>query len=96
MIAVAAGARVLVATKPVDFRRGADNLAALVREHCGRTHSVGRCSSSDRSGHNARHSEYSLRFATIAYRWHPLFSRTVQVSPFRRSMDLTCIVHLYG
>ena len=32
MIAVAAGVRVLVATKPVDFRRGADGLAALVRE----------------------------------------------------------------
>jgi transposase len=32
MIAVAPGARVLVATKPVDFRRGADGLAALVRE----------------------------------------------------------------
>ena len=32
MIAVAAGVRVLVATKPVDFRRGADSLAALVRE----------------------------------------------------------------
>jgi Transposase C of IS166 homeodomain/IS66 Orf2 like protein len=32
MIDVAAGTRVLVATKPVDFRRGADSLAALVRE----------------------------------------------------------------
>ena len=32
MIAVPAGVRVLVATKPVDFRRGADSLAALVRE----------------------------------------------------------------
>ena len=32
MIAVPAGMRVLVATKPVDFRRGADSLAALVRE----------------------------------------------------------------
>jgi transposase len=32
MIAVPAGMRVLVATKPVDFRRGADTLAALVRE----------------------------------------------------------------
>jgi len=31
-IAVPAGMRVLVATKPVDFRRGADSLAALVRE----------------------------------------------------------------
>jgi transposase len=32
MISVPAGVRVLVATKPVDFRRGADSLAALVRE----------------------------------------------------------------
>lgn len=32
MITVPASIRVLVATKPVDFRRGADSLAALVRE----------------------------------------------------------------
>ena len=32
MITVPAGIRVLVATKPVDFRRGAESLAALVRE----------------------------------------------------------------
>jgi transposase len=32
MIAVPAGVKVLVATKPVDFRRGADGLAALARE----------------------------------------------------------------
>jgi transposase len=32
MIAAPAGIKVLVATKPVDFRRGADSLAALVRE----------------------------------------------------------------
>ena len=35
MIAVAAGMRVLVATKPVDFRKGADGLVALVRETLG-------------------------------------------------------------
>src|SRR5437016_14545114 len=35
MIAVAAGLRVLVAGKPVDFRKGADGLAALVREALG-------------------------------------------------------------
>src|SRR5262249_35406344 len=35
MIAVAAGMRVLVATRPVDFRKGADGLAALVREALG-------------------------------------------------------------
>lgn len=38
-----------------------------------------------------RHSAYNLRFATIAYRWHPLFGRTLQVSPFRRGKDLKCI-----
>jgi transposase len=32
MIALPAGIKVLVATRPVDFRRGADSLAALVRE----------------------------------------------------------------
>ena len=32
MIAAPAGVKVLVATKPVDFRRGADSLAAVVRE----------------------------------------------------------------
>jgi transposase len=35
VIAVSAGTRVLVATKPVDFRRGADGLVALVRETLG-------------------------------------------------------------
>ena len=35
MIAVAAGVKVLVATKPVDFRKGGDGLAALVRETLG-------------------------------------------------------------
>lgn len=32
MISVPAGVRVLVATKPVDFRRGADSLAGLAKE----------------------------------------------------------------
>ena len=35
MIAVPAGIRVLIATKPVDFRKGADGLIALVREALG-------------------------------------------------------------
>ena len=43
------------------------------------------------AGANYRHSAYSFRFATIAYRWHPLFGRTLQVSPFRRGKALTCI-----
>jgi transposase len=32
MIAASAGVKIMVATKPVDFRKGADGLAALVRE----------------------------------------------------------------
>ena len=32
MIAAATGVKVLVATQPVDFRKGADGLAALVQE----------------------------------------------------------------
>jgi transposase len=32
MIAASAGVKVMVATKPVDFRKGGDGLAALVRE----------------------------------------------------------------
>lgn len=35
MITAPAGLRVLIATKPVDFRKGADGLAALVRETLG-------------------------------------------------------------
>ena len=33
MIAVTGGMRVLVATRPVDFRKGMDGLAAVVKEH---------------------------------------------------------------
>src|SRR5689334_20661169 len=33
MIAVSSGLKVLVATKPIDFRKGMDGLAALVKEH---------------------------------------------------------------
>lgn len=35
MITVPAGVRVLIATKPVDFRKGADGLVALIREGLG-------------------------------------------------------------
>ena len=35
MIAVSAGVKVLIAAKPVDFRKGGDGLAALVREALG-------------------------------------------------------------
>jgi hypothetical protein len=50
MITVPAGMRVLVATKPVDFRRGADSLAALVRDSSGMIRSRERSTSSARNG----------------------------------------------
>jgi hypothetical protein len=49
VIAVPAGMRVLVATKPVDFCRGADSLAALVREQLRHDY----CRHSVRSGDHA-------------------------------------------
>ena len=92
MIGPTGAVRVMVATKPVDFRKGAEGLAALVREtRWRRIHSPERSTCSGRSAHNKRHSTYSFRFAAIAYPWHPLFGRTLQVSPFRRGKDLTCI-----
>ncbi len=35
MIGLPPGVRVLVATKPIDFRKGADSLASLARETLG-------------------------------------------------------------
>ncbi len=35
MIAIPSGVRVLIATKPVDFRKGTDGLVAVVKEHLG-------------------------------------------------------------
>ena len=40
MIAPPSGVRVLVATKPIDFRKGANGLAALIKMRCGRTRSL--------------------------------------------------------
>jgi transposase len=35
VIAIPSGVRVLIATKPVDFRKGMDGLVAVVKEHLG-------------------------------------------------------------
>jgi len=43
-----------------------------------------------------QHSAYGFRFATVAYRWHPLFGRTFRVSPFRRGKKWTCIYMSIG
>src|SRR6516164_1577937 len=49
------------------------------------------CSSSAAGAAASRHSAYGLRFARIAYPWHPLFGRTLRVAPHRRGKDLKCI-----
>lgn len=53
MITIPSGVRVLIATKPVDFRKGGEGLAALVREALGEnpfsgTIFVFRCKRADR------------------------------------------------
>ena len=50
VIAVPSGVRILVATKPVDFRRGADGLAALAKTSFSAIRILGRSSSFARSG----------------------------------------------
>lgn len=80
------------------WRRSRSTSARLRRDwrrwcerRCGPIRSAGPSTSSGRSVRNYRHSAYGFRFATVAYRWHPLFGSTLQVSPFRRGKALTCI-----
>ena len=65
------------------------------RPRCSRSsapiRSAAMSSSSAANAASDRHSAYGFEFATIAYRWHPLFGRTFRVSPFRRGKELTCI-----
>ena len=91
MIPVPSGVRVWLATGHTDMRKGFPGLAVLVQETLKRDPFDGNLFIFAGVAANQRHSAYSLRFATIAYRWHPLFGRTLQVSPFRRGKALTCI-----
>ena len=50
MIGPTGAVRVMVATKPVDFRKGAEGLAALVREEMKAIRSRGRSMCSERKG----------------------------------------------
>jgi hypothetical protein len=63
----------------------------MSRRRCAPTHIRARRSCFAASVANKRYSAYSFRRATIAYPWHPLFGRTLQVSRNRRGKDLTCI-----
>src|ERR1700745_4506463 len=81
MVALAAGLRVLVASKPVDFRKGADGLAALVREALGEdpfsgTIFVFRCKRADRvkilAWDGSGLGLFWKRLEEGAFRWPPI------------------------
>jgi hypothetical protein len=70
------------------MRKGFDGLAAQVQMVLRHDPYSGALSCFAASVANDRHSAYGFRLARIAYRWHPLFGRVVQVSPHRRGKDL--------
>jgi hypothetical protein len=59
------------------MREGFDGRALTVQETLKRH--PANCSSSAVAAAIMRHSAYGSRYATIVYRWHPLFGRTLQV-----------------
>ena len=71
--------RVLVATRPVDFRKGVDGLAALVQEQLRKEPFWAWSTSSAPSGQTEHHSAYCSRSARIEYPWHPLHGRRLRV-----------------
>jgi transposase len=90
MIAVPAGMRVLVATKPVDFRRGADGLVALVRESLGQDPFSGaifvfRSKRADRIKIVAWDGSglvlFWKRLEQGAFRWPPVTDGVMQLTP---------------
>jgi transposase len=89
MIAVPAGMRVLVATKPIDFRKGADGLAALVRETLGQdpfsgTIFVFRAKRADRIKIVAWDGSglvlFWKRLEQGAFRWPPIIDGTMRLT----------------
>ncbi|MGH0348277.1 IS66 family insertion sequence element accessory protein TnpB [Sinorhizobium meliloti] len=93
MIPVPSGVKVWLATGYTDMRRGFPGLSLMVQETLKRDPMSGAaiCSSFGGAAANYQHSAYGFRFATIAYPWHPLFGRKVQVSPYRRGKSLMSI-----
>ena len=89
MIAVPSGVRVLIATKPVDFRKGAEGLAALVREALGEdpfsgTIFVFRCKRSDRvkilTWDGSGLVLFWKRLEQGAFRWPPICDGMMRLS----------------
>ena len=89
MITIPSGVRVLVATKPVDFRKGGEGLAALVREALGEdpfsgTIFVFRCKRADRVKIVAWDGSglvlFWKRLEQGAFRWPPICDGTIRLS----------------
>ena len=89
MITVPAGMRVLIATKPVDFRKGGEGLAALVREALGEdpfsgTMFVFRCKRADRVKILAWDGSglvlFWKRLEQGAFRWPPICEGMMRLS----------------
>jgi len=85
VIAVPVGVRVLVATKPVDFRRGAESLAALVREQLRHdpfsgTIFIFRSKRADRLKLLAWDGSGLVRLEQGAFRWPPISDGVMRLS----------------
>ena len=90
MIAVPAGLRVLVATRPIDFRKGADGLVALIREvlghdpFCGTVY-VFRAKRADRIKIVAWDGSglvlFWKRLENGAFRWPPVTDGVMRLTP---------------
>jgi transposase len=89
MITIPAGVRVLIATKPVDFRKGGEGLAALVREALGEdpfsgTIFVFRCKRADRVKILAWDGSglvlFWKRLEEGAFRWPPICEGMMRLS----------------
>ena len=90
MITIPAGIRVLVATKPVDFRKGGEGLVALVREALGEdpfsgTIFVFRCRRADRVKILAWDGSglvlFWKRLEHGAFRWPPISDGVMRLTP---------------
>lgn len=90
MITLPAGIRVLVATKPVDFRKGGEGLVALVREALGEdpfsgTVFVFRCKRADRVKILAWDGSglvlFWKRLEQGAFRWPPISDGVMRLTP---------------
>jgi transposase len=89
MLTIPSGVRVLIATKPVDFRKGAEGLAALAREALGEdpfsgTIFVFRCKRSDRVKIVAWDGSGLVllwkRLEQGGFRWPPICDGTMRLS----------------